>query len=175
MRLFYGLIIVLILLCLPGCKSRQGSIATAVPEPTVLQRVEDVRTEYREILRIDTVEVRIEIPAQSAMELSRDTASILETDYARSWAWIDGEGLLGHRLENKAGEMIIPTQRAGKDTEYVEKSTEYVEVPVAVPYAVEVEKQLSAWQRFRLGAFWWMAAAIGLWVAIKIIKIKQKA
>lgn len=49
------------------------------------------------------------------------------------------------------------------DTLHVRDS---IPVPYPVDKIVKVEKPLSAWQRFRIGAFWWLlliAAALALW------------
>lgn len=157
-------------LLLVSCRCKQQTITQF--EPVYIQAKDSIHTEYIETVRIDTIEIEIPIPMQSAMQTVRDSVSYLETDLAESTAWINTDGTLGHLLKNKPGsfhsETYVPTtEKNGSKTEYV-----YQEVPVKVPYAVEVEKKLSAWQEFRLKAFWFLSGALllaGLWIFRKRI------
>lgn len=153
--IFLGLTLLLV-----SCRSKQQTITQY--EPVYIYAKDSVKTEYIETVRIDTVKIEIPIPVQSAMQTVRDSTSYLETDLAESTAWINTDGTLGHRLKNKEGslrsEAYVPiTEKEVSRIEYL-----YQEVPVEVPYAVEVEveKKLSAWQKFRLGAFWYISGTL---------------
>lgn len=74
------------------------------------------KTVYVETLRIDTVTVTVEIPAQSAERIGRDSTSHLETDFAISDAWLTRDGSLGHNLRNKTRKMETVMPVTVKDT-----------------------------------------------------------
>lgn len=154
------LLLLICVLLLPSCKCKQQYVIQQ--EPVYLEAKDSVRVEYIERVTIDTVTVEVPVPAQSVVQVVRDSVSFLETDFAESRAWISADGTLGHSLKNKErsieADVYVPTKEIETDkTEYV-----YRDVPVKVPYAVEVEKELSAWQKFRLGAFWWLTGAVAL-------------
>lgn len=75
-------------------------------------------TQYRYIERIDTVTVPVPIPAGSAFQVTADSASHLETDIARSDAWLDSLGRLHHTLDNKPGgiPVQIPVKTIQRDS-----------------------------------------------------------
>lgn len=122
-------------------------------------RVEVVKTvEYIH----DTVTV--EIPAQIAERTTRDSSSHLENDYAVSDARINGDGTLYHDLRTKPQRKPVPVR-----VPVVRKdSIVYVDKQVEVP--VMVEKDLTAWQQFRLKWFGALAAlsiALAAWTLRK--------
>lgn len=161
-----------LVLLLASCRCKQQAIPSV--EPVVLHERDSVRTEYIERVRIDTLRVEIPIPAQSASEVVRDSVSFLETDFATSVARILSDGSLSHTLKNKERNFEADALVAVKDTETAETEYVYRDKPVKVPYAVEVEKELTGWQKFRLGAFWWLlgvAVALGLWTFRRFIPI----
>lgn len=153
------LTIITLVILLASCRSKTVLVQS---EPVTLQQRDSVRYEYVEKVRIDTVTVEIAIPAQSAMETVRDSASFLETDFAESRAWLNMDGTLGHSLKNKErtvkGEGHVPV----KDIQTETKEIEYKEVPVRVPYAVEVEKKLTNLQQFKIATFWFLVGALAL-------------
>lgn len=83
------------------------------------------KTVYVETLRIDTVTVTVEIPAQSVERIGRDSTSHLETDFAVSDAWLTRDGSLGHNLRNKTRKMETDIQVAVKDT-YLQQEKEKI-------------------------------------------------
>lgn len=123
-------------------------------------RRDSVRVEYRteRIERIDTV--YIELPQAAERVVMKDTLSRLENDYAVSEAGIDTAGYLHHSLETKRRKVPVPvtatTER--RDSIIYRDRDVYVEKPVEV----EVEKKLTAWQSFRLKAFWMLVAALAI-------------
>ena len=131
----------------------------------IVQR--EVVTEYRDRIVHDTTTV--EIPLEGEKVVTRDTASHLENTYAKSDAVVSG-GFLSHSLESKPQIIRIPVEVHVTDTlvKEAEIRTE----------TVQVEKPLSWWQKFRIGAFWWLVAALGaalLWIfrkpLLKLLKL----
>lgn len=53
------------------------------------------------------------------------------------------------------------TKSSSADTvyKYIEKPVE-VKVPVPVETPVEVPRELTAWQKFKMSAFWWLSAGL---------------
>lgn len=155
---FHSCLLLVFICCLCSCKCRQQIIPAY--EPVMLHERDSVRTEYVERVRIDTVRVEIPIPAQSVSEIVRDSVSVIETDFACSVAKILPDGSLFHHILNKelkiGTDALIPV----KDTQSSEIEYVYKDIPVKVPYAVEVEKKLTAWQSFRIGSFWWLVGAV---------------
>lgn len=117
----------------------------------------EVRTERIE--HIDTV--YIELPRQVERIVTQDTTSRLENDYAVSEARVEA-GMLHHTLETKAAKVPVPAKAT------IEKMYGITTVSKAKveKEKVYIEKELTAWQRFRLRGFWVLAAAvaaIGFW------------
>lgn len=159
-------IIIFTILLLASCHaSKPGGV------PVVVTNTDSIHTEYIETVRIDTVIVTVEVPAQSAMQVVTDSTSHLETDYAESDAWINSNGALGHSLRNKNQVKQVGVAVPVKTTEVATTATSIREVPVPYPEPVYVEKPLSQWQKFRLSAFWYLAAACLLLLTLIFRKI----
>lgn len=128
---------------LPACKPCKQLTTDATSETRV-------ETRYETVFVPDTV--LIEIPAQSAERLTRDTTSFLETDFARSTARIMPDGFLFHRLENKPQLKPAPFQKP------VEKrdSIVYIDREKKVQVPVIVEKKIPKWQQFQIDSWWWL-------------------
>lgn len=75
-------------------------------------------TQYRYIERVDTVTVTVPVPRQSASQITADSTSHLETDLARSDAWLDTLGRLHHTLDNKPARIPvqIPVKTIQRDS-----------------------------------------------------------
>ena len=124
--------------------------------------------EYRDSIgiheRIIHDTAKVEIPVEVEKIVTRDTVSHLENTYAKSDAVVS-EGFLWHSLESKPQIIYVPVEVQVSDTTstHSEVITQYV----------EVEKQLTWWQTFRLKAFWWMVGAIVLllFAIIEILKL----
>lgn len=111
-----------------------------------------VRTERIE--HIDTIYV--ELPRQVERIVTQDTTSRLENDYAVSEARVEA-GMLHHTLETKAAKIPILSKSTIEKKDSV-TTTSKVKVEKEKVY---IEKELTAWQRFRLRGFWILAAIIG--------------
>lgn len=112
----------------------------------------EVRTERIE--HIDTIYV--ELPRQVERIVTQDTTSRLENDYAVSEARVEA-GMLHHTLETKAAKIPVPVKSAIEKKDSVTTNSKS-EVEKEKVY---IEKDLTAWQRFRLRGFWILAAVIG--------------
>lgn len=143
-----------------GCKSSKQSISP----PVILDNSDTIRTEYIETVRIDTVTVEVKLPAEAASVVRHDSTSHIETSLAASDAWINADGSLGHSISNKIKNIKADVAVQAKDTKTVNSSSsvKYVPTPVPVEKKVYIEADISAWQKFRLGAFWFLAAALAL-------------
>lgn len=112
----------------------------------------EVRTERIE--HIDTV--YIELPRQVERIVTQDTTSRLENDYAVSEARVEA-GMLHHTLETKAAKIPVPVKSTIEKKDSV-TTTSKSEVEKEKVY---IEKELTAWQRFKMRGFWILAAVIG--------------
>lgn len=110
--------------------------------------------------------VFIEIPVQSAYREVPDSTSHLETDFATSDAWINLDGTLGHKLENKplSKPIDVPVPKTTVNSNQTEAKIKEVPVPVPQPYPVE--KTLSRWETLKIEAFWWLIGAVAVLLAI---------
>lgn len=160
--------VALVAATLASCRTAQPSVETLT----------EVRYETRYVERLVTDTLLVEIPAQTASNVTPADSSHLETDFATSDAWTDSEGLLHHTLANKAQKRPVEFQRpeVEKETTATEKEQEKIKEPVYI------EKELTRWQEFRLAAFGWLVGAVALlllwvlrkpaWVLIKRFLLK---
>lgn len=137
------------------CPCRHLATATA----------DSTRVEVRErIVKVrDTVVV--ELPAERVEIITPDTTSTVETSLATSTATVSG-GVLTHSIENKQTTIRKPTEvrvEVRDSIIYRDKQTTKI---------VEVERELTWWQRFRLDGFWALLAVVGLAVALKLKNLK---
>lgn len=135
-------------------------VAVFACSPKVIVQKE-VITEYRDRIVHDTATV--EIPVEVEKIVTKDTASHLENTYAKSDAVVS-EGFLHHSLESIPKIIKVPVEVHVTDTLYKEAEIH--------TETVEVEKPLTWWQKFRIGAFWWLVGAVVLlllWTFRKLI------
>lgn len=119
-------------------------------------------TEYRDSTawRDTTIYVTVPLEADQAIVRVGDT-SHRETSLAESDAWVSQDGFLHHDLRNKPGRLAynltLPERFIYTG---VENTRERAEI---ITKEVKVERPLNAWQRFKIGAFWWLLglAAVG--------------
>lgn len=110
-------------------------------------------TIIRERLVHDTVKVTV--PEIIERNVTTDTTSHLENDWAKSDATIR-DGFLWHSLETIPRTIEAPVAVAVHDTVRIEKEAQ------SHTQTVEVEKHLSFGQRLKIGAFWWLLGAVAL-------------
>lgn len=113
---------------------------------------------------MDTVYIRL--PEADMSYAGPDTASRLETELARSSAWIDSAGLLHHTLSHKRSELPVKMPR--KETVHTSRADSIL------TRTVVKERELTPWQRLRLDAFGWLAGAAVLAVLASLMAIRKK-
>lgn len=116
------------------------------------------------IIRDSIIYVHVEAEKETAILPDTDT-SRLSTRYAESEAYVS-KGQLYHSLRNKS-EALIPVEVKLPKVFHMETSSmirEKIET-------VEVEKQLSKWQRFIQALGYGLLVSILIWIARKFIRI----
>ena len=139
--------------------------------PKIVQSCTDsrdsVRIEYRERIVMDTAYV--EIPYIKEVNVTRDTMSHLENDYAKSDAVVSG-GTLSHSLETKSVTVQAPVYVTVRDTIIVRgKADTIIEEKI-----VEVEKPLNGWVKFWRNFGYISALALILMAVVKIVSNRTK-
>lgn len=144
-----GLIYVFIVsVLLAGCSPCKHLSATQEQDSTLTKVI--TQTYYVK----DTV--WIEIPAQTAERTTADSVSELENDYATSKARINPDGTLYHDLKTKPQDIPkeVETPVQVKDSiVYRFKYRDKVQ-------RVEVERELTWWQKTQIYGFWLLAVLI---------------
>ena len=130
-----------------------------LPEKT--EQKDSVRIKVREVTRYIRDTAFIPIPAQSAEMTTRDTSSHLETDYAESDARIAPDGTLHHTLRNKEQEKPVPV-----DVPVTQKDS-IVYRDKFIYETVEVERELTGWQKWQLRSFWILLSGLAIFVLRK--------
>lgn len=118
------------------------------------------------IFRDSIIYVKIEAEKESAIIPDTDT-SRLSTRYAESEAYVSG-GQLHHSLRNRS-EALIPIETKIPITIHFESNSSIRDKRTVE--VVEVEKQLSRWQRFIQALGYGVLIAVILWIAKKFIRL----
>ena len=113
-----------------------GSVKQVTPTERVV-----TETRIETVYKTDTV--LLEIPKIVEKVVTKDTMSVLENDYAKSQAVIS-DGLLAHSLETKPVQKPLEVQ-----TKIVYRDSVIVKDNVIIQ-TVEVEKELTGWQTFKM-------------------------
>ena len=146
-----------LLITVPLLLAASCGTARKVAEKETRQQ-DSIRVEVRRETVYVPDTVYVEIPAQAAERTTRDSTSRLENDYATSEARINADGTLYHDLKTKPQEMAAGILKPVERTD----STVYQswDRTVVETVEVEVERELSWWQQFRLRYFYVLAAAL---------------
>ena len=118
------------------------------------------------IFRDSIIYVKVEAEKESAIIPDTDT-SRLSTRYAESEAYVSG-GQLHHTLRNRS-EALIPIETKIPITIHFESNSSIRDKRTVE--VVEVEKQLSRWQRFIQALGYGVLIAVILWIAKKFIRL----
>ena len=145
-------LILLSAVCVACATSRQ-----AAPSEKIL-----VETRIETVYKTDTV--YLEVPKIVEKIVTADTVSVLENDYAKSEASVS-EGLLAHSLETKPVKLPAEVQ-----TQVVYRDSVIVKDNVIVQ-TVEVEKELTGWQSFKMAMGGWMLGLIIFMIVCVILYI----
>lgn len=168
---FLAVIIIAVLaaLCaIPGCSPKN---LPPVHESTT----EESSVSYKDstVWRDTTIYVPIPLEKWQVVASVKDTAKA-ETSVAKAAAYLDSLGFMHLDLQNKPvqlkGVVSIPHR-----TIMVNATSKKEQIK---PLVVQVEKPLSWWQKFRIGAFWWLCAillALAIWTfrkpLLKLLKL----
>lgn len=145
-------LILLSAVCVACATSRQ-----AAPSEKIL-----VETRIETVYETDTV--YLEVPKIVEKIVTADTVSVLENEYAKSEASVS-EGLLAHSLETKPVKQPVEVQ-----TQVVYRDSVIVKDNVIVQ-TVEVEKELTGWQSFKMAIGGWMLGLIIFMIVCVILYI----
>ena len=149
------------------------ALSACTPKIVETIRTETV-TEYRDSIawRDTTIFVPIPLEADQAIVHVGDT-SHRETSVAESDAWVGSDGFLYHNIRNKPGHLAqgvkLPEHFLVTD---VKNTLEHAHV---ITREVKVEKPLNTWQKFRIGAFWWLLGMVIFAYRKQIFAILKKA
>lgn len=142
-------------------------IAGCSPKVFPVQRdtITQVRTEIVERLVRDTVEVTL--PQDSVHVQTRDTMSVLRIKAAISEASVSG-GVLTHSLHSNPAykpeiEVVYKDRIEYRDTTIYASNTE----------VIEVERELSGWQRAMMSGGYILLGAVVLLVVLGILKWRK--
>ena len=139
-------------LCVSCATSRQ-----ATPSEKII-----VETRIETVYQKDTV--FLEVPKIVEKVVTIDTTSVLENDYARSAAEVS-DGLLSHSLETKPVKQPVEVQ-----TKIVYRDS-VIFKDVVVYETVEVEKELTGWQNFKMKMGGWLLGILIILIVFAILYI----
>lgn len=151
---YYYITILPLALCVSCGPARHASVS------------DSTRVEVREVTRYIKDTLYLELPVITERIVTRDTASLLENDYAVSEASVSG-GYLSHSLATKPARTPVETEAREVVRDSIVFQDRLVEVPV------EVEKPLTRWQRTLIALGRTMLAmlcAAALWLGLRIAR-----
>ena len=145
-------------LCVACATTRQATPSEKIITETRIETVYQTDTVY------------LEVPKIVEKVVTKDTVSVLENEFAKSAASVS-DGLLAHSLETKPVQKPVEVQ-----TKIVYRDS-VIFKDVVVYETVEVEKELSRWQTFKMKTggitltllSLLALAAIG-WIIIRILR-----
>lgn len=114
------------------------------------QRQDSTHTEVVTKTYFVTDTVFVEIPAQTAERTTADSVSQLENDYATSEARINPDGTLYHDLKTKPQDIPKEVQTPVERKDSIVYRYRYRDVVKTV----EVERELTWWQKTQMYGFW---------------------
>lgn len=130
------------------------------------QRDSVITTIREEVVMRDSI-IFVPIPAEEERAVLLDTdTSRLETALAASDAWVGG-GRLHHTLRQK--EMLLPVEV--KLPKYIYTKNDNIIREQCVVETIEVEKQLSKWQRFIQALGYGLLLSFVIWLAVRLVRI----
>lgn len=150
------LYILVAVLMLAGCSPCKHIAAIQV------QRQDSTHTEVVTKTYFVTDTVFVEIPAQTAERTTADSVSQLENDYATSEARINPDGTLYHDLKTKPQDIPKEVQTPVEQKDSIVYRYRYRDVVKTV----EVERELTWWQRTQMYGFWVALAVIVVGVIV---------
>ena len=145
-------------------------VAVACSSLRQVTPTEKIVTETRIETVYETDTVFLSVPQIVEKIVTKDTVSVLENDFARSAAEVS-DGLLSHSLETKPVKQPVEVQ-----TKIVYRDS-VVFKDVVITETVEVEKELTGWQTFKMRTggititiLSLLALAAVVWIIIRILR-----
>ena len=126
------------------------------------QRQDSTHTEVVTKTYFVTDTVFLEIPAQAAERTTADSVSQLENDYATSEARINPDGTLYHNLKTKPQDIPKEVQTPVQQKDSIVYRYKYRNIVKTV----EVERELTWWQKTQIYGFWVAIAALIVYICI---------
>ena len=120
------------------------------------QRQDSTHTEVVTKTYFVTDTVFVKIPAQTAERTTADSVSQLENDYATSEARINPDGTLYHDLKTKQQDIPMEVQTPARQKDSIVYRYKYRDRVKTV----EVERELTWWQKTQMYGFWVAIAAM---------------
>lgn len=144
--------------------------ACGTPKKLTTTQHDSTRIEIRE----NTVYVRdtifFEVPAQTAERTTQDSTSHLENDYALSDARINPDGSLYHDLKTKPQKKPVPFDKPVEKKDSIIYRTQYIDREVTV----EVERELSWWEKTQIYGFWGLVVILIIVYRKKIFALARR-
>ena len=134
-----------------------GSIKQVTPTERVV-----TETRIETVFKTDTV--FLEVPKIVERVVTKDTLSVLENEFAKSAASVS-DGLLAHSLETKPVQKPVEVQ-----TKIVYRDS-VIFKDVVVYETVEVEKELTGWQSFKMKMGGWFLGILIILIVFAILYI----
>ena len=132
-----------------------GSIKQVTPTERVV-----TETRIETVFKTDTV--FLEVPKIVERVVTKDTLSVLENEFAKSAASVS-DGLLAHSLETKPVQKPMEVQ-----TKIVYRDS-VIFKDVVVYETVEVEKDLTGWQSFKMKMGGWFLGILIILIVLVIL------
>lgn len=144
--------------------------ACGTPKKLTTTQQDSTRIEIRETVIYVPDTVFVEIPAQTAERTTQDSTSHLENDYALSDARINPDGSLYHDLKTKPQEKPVPIEKPVERKDSIIYRTQYIDREVTV----EVERELSWWEKTQIYGFWGLVVILLIVYRKKIFALAQR-
>lgn len=146
-----AIILSLCAIILASCAILRPPVEVNIRDSTVVHYVDST------IVSVKDSVVMVPVPMESSSAvLPADFRSHVETSIAESDAWVE-DGHLHHDIRNKHREKL-PAVVPIVTTAQVIRDESSHDGLVNMTVVKEVEKKLTWWQRFRIGAFFWLLA-----------------
>ena len=137
-------------------------VAVACSSLRQVTPTEKIVTETRIETVFKTDTVFLEVPQIVERIVTKDTVSVLENEFAKSAASVS-DGLLSHSLETKPVQKPVEVQ-----TKIVYRDS-VIFKDVVVYETVEVEKELTGWQSFKMKMGGWFLGILIILIVLLIL------
>lgn len=144
--------------------------ACGTPKKLTTTQQDSTRIEIRGTVIYVPDTVFVEIPAQTAERTTQDSTSHLENDYALSDARINPDGSLYHDLKTKPQEKPVPIEKPVERKDSIIYRTQYIDREVTV----EVERELSWWEKTQIYGFWGLVVILLIVYRKKIFALARR-